>query len=52
LKKIFFKWISIMTKCWITNTDTRKALSDSYKTLLKTLEEVNGCVKSIYIVEN
>jgi hypothetical protein len=42
----------LMTKCWIRETDSKKALMTSYRTLLQTLKEINGDIKNIYIVEN
>jgi hypothetical protein len=43
---------STMTKCWFTDTDSKKALMKSYKSLLETLKEQNGEFREIYIVEN
>ena len=43
---------SKMTKCWLKDTDSKRALLNSYKTLLESLKECNGSFKNIYIVEN
>ncbi len=42
---------SQMTKCWFKERDNKKALMESYETLLETLKEELGDFKKIYIIE-
>ena len=40
-----------MNDCWIKHTDNKRALMESYDTLLKLMESHFGKFKNIYIVE-
>jgi len=41
----------LMTECWFMESNTRKALLNSYDTLLDILKDSMGDFKKIYIVE-
>ena len=47
----FEKLTPVTDKCWFRNSDTHKALLESYDTLLKSLKDINGDFKNIYVVE-
>ena len=43
---------STMTDCWIKEKDSKKALLNSYNTLLEVFKDIISTSKNIYIVEN